>query len=292
MTVWLITGASTGFGRELAEIVLENGDIAIATARRPEVLADLVAKYPADRLLTLKLDVTKPQDILDAFAAAKAKFGRVDVVANNAGYATLGEAESMVEADMRAMFETNFWGATNVSREAVRVFREVNPAGAGGRLLQFSSMAGLKGSGGGAYYCATKFALEGFSEALTHELDPAWNIKVTLIEPGVFATNAFKVTFWAPPHPAYSKPELQTVAMRKLWQDFVPYGDSRKAMEAVYKLASLEDPPLHIPLGKDAVGALRTKVAAIAGDADKYESWSEGLMKTTGESNLPRHLKI
>ena len=197
-----VTGASSGFGRDLARIVLENGGSAVATARRPEVLADLVAKYPADRLLTHKLDVTKPQDILDAFAAAKAKFGRVDVVANNAGYAAMGEAESMVEADMRAMFETNFWGATNVSREAVRFFREANPAGAGGRLLQFSSMAGLKGAPGVSYYCATKFgecmravngkaldyaervclsllALEGFSEGLAQELDPAWNIKVS-----------------------------------------------------------------------------------------------------------------
>ena len=152
-----VTGTSSGFGRELTEIVLQNGDIAIATARRPEVLADLVAKYPPDRLLTLKLDVTQPQDIAAAFAAALAKFGRIDVVANNAGYATLGEVEAVADADVRAMFETNFWGAANVSREAVRIFRDVNPAGAGGRLLQFSSMAGLRGSGGAAYYCATKF---------------------------------------------------------------------------------------------------------------------------------------
>ena len=106
----------------------------------------------------------------------------------------------------------------------------------------------------------------------------------------MFATNGFKVSGWALPHPAYSKPELQTVAMRKLWDNFVPYGDSRKAMEAIYKLASLDDPPLHIPLGKDAVGVLRTKLAAMAEHADKYESWSEGLMKNTGESGTPEDI--
>ena len=157
LTFNTVTGASTGFGRELAKIVLENGDTAVATARRPEVLADLVAKYPADRLLTLKLDVTKQQDVLDAFSAAQAKFGRVDVVANNAAFITLGEIESVPDADARAMFETNFWGAAWVSREAVRFFREVNPKGAGGRLLQISSTCGFQGVPGTAYYSATKF---------------------------------------------------------------------------------------------------------------------------------------
>ena len=208
LTFNTVTGASTGFGRELAKIVLENGDTAVATARRPEVLADLVAKYPADRLLTLKLDVTKQQDVLDAFSAAQAKFGRVDVVANNAAFITLGEIESVPDADARAMFETNFWGAAWVSREAVRFFREVNPAGAGGRLLQISSACGFQGVPGTAYYSATKFgessqacssresrqgglkwlpwcfaALEGFSETLASELDPAWNIKVSDASP-------------------------------------------------------------------------------------------------------------
>ena len=123
------------------------------------MLSDLTAKYPADRLLTLKLDVSKPQEIVDAFAAAKDKFGRIDVVANNAGYATLGEAEGADDEVVRAMFETNFWGAANVSREAVKFFREVNPAGVGGRLLQFSSAVGIQGMAAGAYYAASKFGM-------------------------------------------------------------------------------------------------------------------------------------
>ncbi|KAM5536905.1 hypothetical protein V8D89_009452 [Ganoderma adspersum] len=281
MTVWLITGASTGFGRELTKVVLEHGDTAVATARRPEVLADLVATYPADRLLTLKLDVTKQADIAAAFAAAHAKFGRVDVVANNAGYSTIGEVEAVSDETARAIFETNFWGAANVAREAVRVFRELNPEGAGGRLLNFSSVSGIQGMAGFAHYCATKFALEGFSEALAGELDPAWNIKVTIVEPGVFATNAFSAS-WAPPHPAYSNPALPTSTLRSAWDSYVPTvsGDPRKAMETVYRLAALEQPPLHFPLGKDAVGITRTKTSAVLADTDKYESWSEGLDKS------------
>ncbi|PIL35060.1 hypothetical protein GSI_02847 [Ganoderma sinense ZZ0214-1] len=280
MAVWLITGASTGFGHELAKIVLERGDIAVATARRPEVLSSLAAKYPqaADRLLTLKLDVTEEQDIVDAFAAAKAKFGRVDVVANNAGFLTMGELESVPAADGRAIFETNFWGATRVSREAVRFFREDNPAGAGGRLLQFSSILGFQGWPGVAYYAATKFALEGLSETLASELDPAWNIKVTIVEPGPFATNVNKGdSQWAPTHPAYDRPELPAAVFKKDLAQLIPPGDARKGMEAVYKLASLEQPPLRFPLGKEAVAAARAKMSAFLADVDKYESWSEGL---------------
>ena len=143
----------------LTEIVLEKGDIAIATARRPEVLSDLVAKYYADRLQVIKLDVSKPQEVVDAFAAAKEKFGRIDVVANNAAYGTLGEVEATTDADARRLFETNFWGAVIVSREAVKFFREVNPAGVGGRLLQVSSVAGLQGLAAMAFYAASKFGM-------------------------------------------------------------------------------------------------------------------------------------
>ena len=163
MTCITVTGASTGFGRVLTEIVLEKGGIAIATARRPEALSDLSAEYPADRLLVLKLDVSKPQEIVDAFTTAKEKFGHIDVVANNAAYCTLGEVEAVANVDARSLFETNFWGAANVSREAVRFFREVNPAGVGGRLLQVSSVAGLQGLAAMAFYAASKFGMFGLS---------------------------------------------------------------------------------------------------------------------------------
>ena len=138
-----VTGASSGFGRAATEQVLNSGDIVIATLRKPEVLADLQAKYPTDRLLVLKLDVTKHQDVIDAFRKAKEVFERVDVVFNNAGYGVVAEVEGTPDDAARAMFDVDFWGAANVSREAVRFFREVNKP-VGGRLLITSSMSGTK----------------------------------------------------------------------------------------------------------------------------------------------------
>lgn len=151
-----VTGTSSGFGRELTQIVLKHGDTVIATARRPETLSDLVASYPVDRLFTLKLDVTVESDITAAFAAVQAKFGRLDVVVNNAGYGDCGEVESVKDADMRKMFEANFWGTANISREAVRFMREVNPPGTGGRILEFTSTAAIQNYPIVSYYSASK----------------------------------------------------------------------------------------------------------------------------------------
>ena len=153
----VVTGASTGFGRALAELVLIKGEIAIATARRPESLSALAAQHPSDRLLVLKLDVTQPDEIAAAFAQAKVSFGRVDVVVNNAAIAVMGEVEAQAheEGPVRGVFETNFWGAARVTSEAVRFFREVNEP-VGGRLLQISSITGLIGGPGLAYYAASK----------------------------------------------------------------------------------------------------------------------------------------
>ena len=196
----VVTGTSTGLGRAITELVLEKGEVVVATARRPETLDDLAQKYPAERLLTLRLDVTQPQQVADAFNKTKERFGRIDVVVNNAGIANAGELEGIEEAEARSLFETNFWGAVDVTKEAVRFFRETNPPGVGGRLLQMSSYLGLVGMPGCAFYSAAKFgefahyiqvagqainrrspipiALEGTTEALAGELDPEWNIKV------------------------------------------------------------------------------------------------------------------
>lgn len=155
----LVTGTSTGLGKALVELVLAKGEIVVATARRTAPLDDLKAAYPASRLLVLKLDVSKPAEITAAFAQAKDAFGRLDVVVNNAGWGTFGEVESVVDADARAMFDTNFWGAVDVSRAALAFFREVNAPGVGGRLVQISSCCGVVGLPGQAFYCASKFGM-------------------------------------------------------------------------------------------------------------------------------------
>ncbi|KAH9840864.1 uncharacterized protein C8Q71DRAFT_741872 [Rhodofomes roseus] len=277
--VWFITGSSSGFGRNMTELVLEKGDIVIATLRKPEVLADLTAKYSSDKLLIVKLDVSKPEEVKVAFAEAVAKFGRIDVVYNNAGFGILAEVEGTPEEQARAMFDVNFFGAANVSKEAVRVFRDVNQP-QGGRLLQMSSMAVYGNSPGIGYYGASKRAFEGLSEGLAAELDPEWNIKVTLIDSGGFSTKGLSNIFRVDPHPAYTKPTLASAVTRRyLATETFPPGrpTAAGAVKLVYRLAALEDPPLHFPLGKDTIGALKKNTAELLAGAEKFASWSENL---------------
>ena len=138
---------------------MANGDNVVATLRKPEALKDLQDRTPADRLLVLKLDVTKHDEIIDAFGQAKKKFGRVDVVFNNAGYAIYSVVENTPDDRARVLFETNFWGAVHVNQEAVRFFRDENPKGAGRRLIVISSLVGLLSAPGVGFYAATKHGL-------------------------------------------------------------------------------------------------------------------------------------
>jgi len=262
----------------MTELALQKGDAVVATLRKPEVLAELSAKYPAEKLLVLKLDVSNQGEVVNAFAEALKHFGRIDIVFNNAGCAVLGELEAIDDASARALFEVNLWAAVNVTKEAVRVFREVNKP-AGGRLLQNTSLSGLLGYQGLSIYCASKFALEGLSEAVAAELDPQWNIKVTLIEPGAFRTNILLMsnTPVMSPHPAYVHSKSPVNALREYIKEGLPAADARKGVEVIYKVAQLQDPPLHFPLGKDCVAAVRRKIAALQANTDKYEAWSDGL---------------
>ncbi|KAH9929315.1 NAD-P-binding protein [Amylocystis lapponica] len=287
--VWFITGSSSGFGRAMVERVLQNGDIAVATLRNPTVLTALTTQYPTSQLLVVKLDVTKPEDISVAFDAARVAFGRIDVVFNNAAYGMLSEVEGAADATVRAMFEVDFWGAANISRAAVAFFRDVNKP-RGGRLLQISSMAGIEGSAGIGYYSASKFAFEGLSEALAAELDPEWNIKITLVEPGGFKTDGLSRMDVVPPHPAYIKPTLKSSVVRKwLGGDPVLRGDTAKATALFYKLVALPDPPLHLPLGKDSLALIKRKTTNLLADVEKYESWSDDIEREDVQSDSSSH---
>ncbi|EIW52650.1 NAD-P-binding protein [Trametes versicolor FP-101664 SS1] len=289
--VWFITGSSSGFGRETVMQALESGDKVVATLRKPAALDDLAKKYPADRLRVVKLDVTKPDEIDAAFAQAKAAFGRIDIVFNNAGYVAIGEVEVMPDDVSRPQFEVNFWGAVHVSQGAVRFFREENTP-QGGLLLQNSSLAGLAAMPIVGFYSATKHALEGFSESLAKELDPAWNIKViSIIEPGAFKTSVFDLDanhmIVVPQHPAYANPALPVYNFRGAFlksggqevdtsKDLAPV-DASRAVAKIIALSRLPSPPLHFPLGKDAVAAVREKVKTLTEEIDAYESWSDDL---------------
>ncbi|KAI6027326.1 hypothetical protein BKA83DRAFT_4227460 [Pisolithus microcarpus] len=276
--VWFITGCSSGFGLATTELALQRGEKVVATLRKPAVLADLASKYP-ETLLLLKLDVTQPEEVKLAFAAARDKFGRIDVVLSNAGYGILSEIEGTSEKNARSLLETNFWGASYVCIEAVRSFREENQP-AGGRLIQVSSVSGVVSSPGSAWYCASKFAIEGLAEALATEVSPDWNIKVTIVEPGPFRTNCPTTNMVTEPvHPAYNDPTLPSRGFRNMMSnpDAKFDGDPIKFAEAMYKLVYLEDPPLRLPLHHVTVEAFRKKGRHLIDAADAWASWSEDM---------------
>ncbi|TFK65392.1 NAD(P)-binding protein [Pluteus cervinus] len=286
--VWLVTGASSGFGRLVTEIALAQGDIVVATLRTPSMLAGLVEatnlKHPTQppRLLTLKCDVTKPEDVRFVFAQTVKTYGQCDVVFNNAGWAMFCEAENPVQDEAaRGVFETNFWGAVQVSREAVKVFRDMNPMGTGGVLLNMSSTSGFAPWPGFGFYAASKFALEGFTEALALELDPAWNIRVTILEPGLFETPIITKSKGYPPLPEYThKPDLPVNVLRHNFfsaPETLDMGDAHLAMERVVQCALLPDPPLRFVLGRDAIAAAKRKLELLGKEVEKYEKWSDNL---------------
>ncbi|TFK33038.1 hypothetical protein BDQ12DRAFT_769605 [Crucibulum laeve] len=270
--VWF--GSSSGFGRSMVEAALKKGHRVAATLRKPEVLEDLAAEYSADQLLILQLDVTKEDEIAAAFATVKDIFGRIDVVFNNAGIAMIGEVEATTQEVARKGFEVMFWGAANVTRKAMEHLRDNKPIG--GRILQVSSFYGVNAEAGVGYYSASKFALEGLTEALVKEMDPAWNIKVTLVEPGPFLTGIKENGFLSPSHPAY--PPLPNGETRLDPLKINLNGDKDKAVDVFLKIATLPNPPLRLPIHKNAIASLRKKAAALVADADRSEVWSEDMI--------------
>ncbi|ESK82462.1 NAD-P-bindingprotein [Moniliophthora roreri MCA 2997] len=278
--IWFITGSSLGFGRSMTEAALQAGDAVIATVRRPESLADLQKVYPEEKLLVVKLDVTKKDEITAAFKKAKEFFGRIDVVYNNAGYAFAGEAEAVPEEDARGLFDTNFWGSCSVAREAIAFFRDVNKP-VGGRLIQMCSYYGLIAGGAMNYYVASKHAMDGFTECLSKEIDPAWNIKISLVEPSLFRTNFIRDrSYKIYAHPLYTNPTVEGVAFRMALDQLDPQsvkGDPDKLSQTILKLSRLDNPPLRLVLGKDAVAKVKAKLRQMQEELEQYEEWSADL---------------
>lgn len=246
--IWLITGSSRGLGRALTEAVLATGDRVVATARKPEQLDDLVAKY-AEQIRAVALDVTDAAAARAAVQTALDAFGGLDVVANNAGYANSAPIEETPDEDFRAQLETNLFGVVNVTKAALPVFREQKS----GHFLQFSSVGGRVGGtpGMGAYQTA-KFAVEGFSEVLSNEVRP-FGVKVTIVEPGAFRTDWGGSSMQlAEVHPDYDSTVGQMNRYR-LETDGKQPGDPAKAAEAIIHVTDLDNPPLRLLLGKDAL---------------------------------------
>lgn len=245
---WLITGSSRGFGRALATAVLENGDTLLATARRPDQLAELSDRF-GDRVRTLALDVTDPAAVSSAVQAAVDTFGRLDVVANNAGYAESAPIEQTAEESFRAQLETNLFGVVRVTQAALPVFREQRS----GHFLQFSSIGGrVGGTPGLAAYQAAKFGVEGFSEVLHAEVAPL-GIKVTIVEPGAFRTDWGGAAMQlADVHPDYAETVGRIHDYRRQVDGLQP-GDPERAAQVLLDVVAGEQPPLRLLLGSDAL---------------------------------------
>lgn len=257
--VWFITGTSTGIGRELAETALENGYKVVATARKPEVLKDLAEKYP-DTALIVKLDVTDKKDIAEAIDKAVAKFKRIDVVVNNAGYGLLGAVEEPSEEQIRQQFETNLFGVINVLRESLPILRRQKS----GHIINVSSGLGFFAYPSYGYYSATKFAVQGLSEALAQEVAPL-GIKVTIAEPGGTRT-AFLSKGVVTPENALPEDYPSTTKLAELFKERQgsEFSDPRRIAEVLIETVESENPPLHLPLGEDSYNGIQNHLDKIS----------------------------
>jgi NAD(P)-dependent dehydrogenase (short-subunit alcohol dehydrogenase family) len=245
--VWLITGSSRGLGRALADAVLAAGHQLVATARNPAQLTDLAERY-GDQVRTLALDVTDPLAARDAIEAAVEAFGRLDVLVNNAGYGNIGSIEDTRLEDIREQIETNLFGVIHVTKAAIPVLRKQGS----GHIIQVSSIGGRVGAMGRAPYSAAKWGVEGFSEALAKETAPL-GIKVTIIEPGGFRTDfAGSSTTINEVRPEYDSTVGAAARFQRDYNGTQP-GDPARAAAAIIRLAALDEPPLRLLLGSDAV---------------------------------------
>jgi len=245
---WFITGASRGFGRALTEAALAVGDRVVATARRPEVLDDL-AELHGDDVLAVPLDVTDSTAARQAFQAGVDRFGRLDVVVNNAGYANVAPIETGEDEDFRAQFETNFWGVYNVSKAAIGPLRRQG----GGLLVQFSSIGGrVGGSPGIASYQAAKFAVDGFTRVLAAETAP-FGIRTLVVEPSGFATDWAGSSMTIHDVPADYDDTVGIMQRRVRANPAGPAGDPVRAAEIIVQVVKRESVPSHLLLGVNAV---------------------------------------
>jgi NAD(P)-dependent dehydrogenase (short-subunit alcohol dehydrogenase family) len=264
--VWFITGSARGLGRAFTETILEAGHLVVATARKPEQLADLIKIY-GDRVRTVKLDVTSPAEVQKAVAAAKDAFGRIDVVVNNAGYGFVGAFEEMTADEFKGQIDANFWGVVNVTRAVLPVLREQGF----GHIIQITSVGGRLGVPGLSGYNAAKFAVEGLSEALAQEIKPL-GLKLTILEPGGFRTDwAGASMAFAKPIKAYA-PVLGAIREYREQHSGQEPGDPRKAGQVLLQLVEMEQPPLRLPLGKDAILFLSNSYRA---NSEELQRWAD-----------------
>lgn len=265
--VWLITGASTGLGRAIAEAAVANGDRVVATARNVNDVKDLVDRTP-DQVHAARLDVTDSASIRAAVESAIAAFGHIDVLVNNAGHGLIGAVEELSDEQTRSVLETNVFGVFAVTRAVLPHMRERRQ----GHIVQMSSVGGVVGNPGHAIYNTSKFALEGMSEALAGEVGPL-GIRVSIIEPGPFRTDFLgRSMAFAEPIDDYAQTAAGIVRKNFAQNDGNQPNDPVKAAAAVVRLVNTPDGPLRLPLGPEAVGRIREKLAKQLADIESWEA--------------------
>ena len=265
-SAWFITGCSTGFGRALAQRVLERGWRCVVTARDVAQVADIVQRHP-DTSVAIALDVTDPEQRERAVAQAEKTFGAIDVLVNNAGYGYSAAVEEGEEAVVRAMFETNFFALAAMTKCVLPGMR----ARGKGHVINVSSIGGLVGNPASGYYNATKFAVEGLSEALAKEVGPL-GIRVTLIEPGPFRTDfqGRSIKSVGKPIDAYAatagarRAQLRASSGKQA-------GDPVRAADTIIKVVESPNPPLHLILGTIGLERVREKLHDLVRDIDEWE---------------------
>jgi len=269
--VWLITGCSSGFGRELAKLVLARGWRAVVTARDPSKVAD-IAEGHHDQALVMPLDVTRRAQIDEVVVETKQRFGRIDVLVNNAGYGYLAAIEEGEDEAVRALFEANVFGLIDMTKAVLPIMREQR----GGLIVNVSSIGGLTSFAATGYYHATKYAVEGISESLATEVRPL-GIDVLIVEPGPFRTN------WSGPSIKQSATRIDAYAAtagerRKLIETRSGHqpGDPVRAAQAIIDAALSDAPPLRLLLGKAALNLARKKLDFMRNDFDTWESTTLG----------------
>lgn len=265
--VWFITGASQGLGRAVVEAALKNNDLVVAASRTPDSLKDLEMKWK-NQLLPVVLDVKDKQQIDEAVNLSLKRFGRIDVLVNNAGYGLLGAVEEVSEDEEQQLFEVNVFGLLAVTRAILPTMRNQRS----GHILNLSSVGGMVAGTGSGLYAASKFAVEGLSEAMAAETAPL-GIKVTIVEPGQFRTGFLGESI------SVAKRRLEDYrltagAMQEalLNRNGLQPGDPAKAADAIVMVVESERPPLRLPLGKDCIDRIRTKLDSVAAEILQWET--------------------
>ncbi len=273
--VWLITGCSTGFGRELAKYVLQTGGKVAVTSRNPDDITDIVTRE--ENAIAIQLDVTKREEIKAAVQLTMQEFGRIDVLVNNAGIGYFGAIEESEDAAVRRMFEINFFGLAKMTQEVLPVMRKQRS----GHIVNIASIGGLRAFPAVGFYNATKFAVDGLSEALAKEVAPL-GIKVTIVAPSGFRTD------WAGRSAEdsriviedYHETAAQNQSTIRGYSGNQP-GDPERAAKAIVKAVESADPPLRLLLGTAAMKGARIKLEELKKD---FDAWEE----TTINADFPK----